>query len=118
MKTITIFLVSTLFFLHTAQAQFYAWALSFPLLAQVEAQEKPALHLTVFPNPTADHAILRCADKMARVALFNQAGVVLMDTACGRTMMKLDLSGYPPGMYWLRVFSTDGSWVWKKLQKV
>jgi hypothetical protein len=117
MKTITIFLLSTLFSLHTAQAQFYAWALSFPLLVQVEAQEKPALQLTVFPNPTADHAILRCADKMARVALFNQAGVVLMDTACGRTMMKLDLSGYPPGYYWLRVTSAEGVAVFRKVVK-
>lgn len=118
MKTTIALALSILFYCAETQAQFYAWALSFPLFAQIDIQEKPPLQLTVFPNPTADHAILRCADKMARVALFNQAGVVLMDTACGRTMVKLDLSGYPPGMYWLRVVSTDGAWVWKKLQKV
>jgi hypothetical protein len=117
MKTTIALALSILFYCAETQAQFYAWALSFPLFAQIDIQEKPALELTVFPNPTADHAILRCADKMARVALFNQAGVVLMDAACGRTMMKLDLSGYPPGYYWLRVTSAEGVAVFRKVVK-
>lgn len=112
MKTILSLLIAAAFSLPSLDAQMFTL---FPIPDTMEAS---AVKLTVFPNPTQDRLVLSSPSDMDSIALFDSAGRLCYFSQPGRTVQKLDLSAYPPGMYWVRVTVRGHAPCWKKVQKV
>ena len=73
----------------------------------VSVGETPTEALSVFPNPT-DGTVWVQADGLSEVSVFNTAGQMLMHRRADASEMRLDLSGCPQGMVFLRIQTTHG----------
>ncbi|MBP5574037.1 MAG: C10 family peptidase [Bacteroidales bacterium] len=73
----------------------------------VSVGETPTEALSVFPNPTDDTVWVQ-ADGLSEVTVFNTAGQRLMHRHADASEMRLDLSGCPQGMVFLRIQTTHG----------
>ncbi len=66
------------------------------------SDERTAVDIRVYPNPTWDRVFLKSEFTVDRVKVFNMSGE-LMPVAFEEG--ELDLSGFPPGLYMIRVDS-------------
>jgi hypothetical protein len=65
--------------------------------------------IVVYPNPTTDKVVID-VDGLKKVQLFNGAGKLLQET---NNNSELDLSAFPKGFYFLKVFTEKGIYIEK-----
>ncbi|MCB0534759.1 MAG: T9SS type A sorting domain-containing protein [Lewinellaceae bacterium] len=63
--------------------------------------------VSVYPNPAADWATIEWSDKqdVERLELWSAQGAKIMDQKTSNNSHQLNLSAYPAGMYYLRLYS-------------
>lgn len=58
--------------------------------------------LSVFPNPVVHILNIQCSDRMDRIEVYNYLGQLVEVVSPGYFLAKLDLSGYPKGIFLLK----------------
>ncbi|HET8574433.1 MAG TPA: fibronectin type III domain-containing protein [Edaphocola sp.] len=75
--------------------------------------------LKLYPNPARDRVTLKNESpyKMASVSVYNILGQeVFQDNTNNQSEYELDVQGFAPGMYNIKITFTDGNWVSRKFE--
>ena len=86
----------------------------FPILCpqNVTGVNEESLSFSVYPNPTnGEFALVNTNGLEAEVSVLNPLGqVVFRSSILGQDILRVDLSGQNPGVYFIKVDSDQGSW--------
>ena len=77
--------------------------------------------IRVFPNPAGDWVILRVASQEVQpgqVALFNQYGILVMETDVAGCEVQINLAGLPRGLYIIRYLNKQGRIYFSRIIKL
>lgn len=89
------------------------------ILTHVANASVAPINVKVYPNPTAEHAILEAPDAVGSLLEIRHiSGQFLHQARIQSDKTDLDLSPYPAGMYLLTIVRKDGLSYSFKLQKV
>lgn len=64
--------------------------------------------IELYPNPTTDKCVVRCADKVLNVAVYNVFGQLLETIPADGNTVEVSLSQFATGTYFLRVATENG----------
>ena len=73
--------------------------------------------VSVFPNPTSGQVNIVSQIPMQRCLLMNSLGQVVVDKAMNDVESRLNLNGYAPGIYLLKVSTAEGEVMQKIMVK-
>ena len=79
------------------------------------SKSNDVLPLKVFPNPFSEFLFLEGLSDNVELKIFRVNGVRVNLNA--RNGERIDLSGEPPGIYFIRVF-VEENWIWRKVVKL
>ncbi|HQW87568.1 MAG TPA: hypothetical protein PLH93_10300 [Flavobacteriales bacterium] len=79
---------------------------------------EPVAGLSVQPNPVADHAWVTATEPLTHVTVQDADGRVVLDRPVNALGTDLDVDGWVPGLYAVRVFATDGRTGVRRLVKL
>lgn len=69
-----------------------------------------AIHIQLFPNPTANQLTIRASSPLLEIALIDPLGKQLKTfTVLQSTETTVDLTTYDTGIYWIRITTVDGT---------
>ena len=65
--------------------------------------------LTIYPNPASDHVIISGQSDIREVELLSFTGQVILREQVKKKFHKLNISSLPAGIYFIRVFTENGT---------
>lgn len=74
--------------------------------ATLNVKDVKTIDINIYPNPTADFVNIRSKEDVASMTLFSMDGRRLTETYKEN---KINLSSYPPGVYFLNIVLKDGT---------
>ncbi len=69
--------------------------------------ENQALDFKLYPNPTSGQITI-ALEGLQKVLVYNTLGQALLDKEASSDMLRLDLSGFGNGLYWVKVMAQNG----------
>jgi hypothetical protein len=67
--------------------------------------------LTIFPNPAYETIEIKAPFKLEAFTILNASGQIIYNNACNDTILKIDVSSYEPGPYWIYGHTNQGTFV-------
>ncbi|MCC6817843.1 MAG: T9SS type A sorting domain-containing protein [Bacteroidia bacterium] len=69
--------------------------------------------LTLFPNPTNGHFEINCSQSIDKIEIFNLDGRIIQNSSSSNN--EFDLSGFPTGVYFVKIYLASGQFVHERL---
>ncbi|MBR4786706.1 MAG: T9SS type A sorting domain-containing protein [Bacteroidales bacterium] len=64
--------------------------------------------IELYPNPTTDKCVVRCADRVLNVSVYNVFGQLLETVPADGNSVEVSLGQFATGTYFLRVATENG----------
>lgn len=75
--------------------------------------------VNIYPNPTAERVTVKLPTETATsVQLFNTNGQLMVAKENQTSLLDIDMSFYPAGIYWLKLNDSDGRQAFFQIQKI
>ena len=73
----------------------------------VGVDEKFSSNLTIYPNPAKDEILIKSAEPIRKVSLFNGIGEMVISKAANDVSLSIMVSKFKQGVYYLKIDVED-----------
>ena len=73
--------------------------------------------LTINPNPSQEYISIKCKDRISELDIYTITGQLIIRKKINDKSMMLNITNIPGGLYFVKVFSTNGSFTGKIIKQ-